>query len=338
MQEVAKRKRKSRMQYSAELRTFALTLQFYSSKAYRYVRKTFNNLLPEPSTIRKWYKCVDGQPGFTSEVFNALKNKVKINDPIICNLVLDEISIRQHIEYDGKKYYGYEHLGFANSNIEKYFPNEAKNALVFMLVALNAHWKVPIGYFLINSLNAQERASLLENCLQLIAETRVHINSITFDGAYVNIAMCNVLGANFEIGPNFKPYFINPATKEKIYCFFYPSHMVKLVRNTLGQYLLLKRNNHDILWNDIVSLQKLQEEEGLKAATKLTKNHISFHTNKMKVKLAAQTLSDSVSCALQFVAKCIPERQSPDETAKFCKILNDAFDICTHNVSKAIKL
>lgn len=49
MQKVRKRKKK----YSPELRTFALTLQFYSSKAYRYVRKTFNNLLPEPSTIRK---------------------------------------------------------------------------------------------------------------------------------------------------------------------------------------------------------------------------------------------------------------------------------------------
>lgn len=45
----------------------------------------------------------------------------------------------------------------------------------------------------------------------------------------------------------------------------------------------------------------------------------------MKVKLAAQTLT---GCALQFVAKCIPERlQSPDKTAKFCKIFNDAFDI-----------
>lgn len=68
--------------------------------------------------------------------------------------MLDEISIRQQIEYDCKKYYGYENLGFANSNIEKDFPSEARNALVFMLVALNAHWKVPIGYFLINSLNA----------------------------------------------------------------------------------------------------------------------------------------------------------------------------------------
>lgn len=114
------------MKYSAELRTFALTLQFYSSKAYRYVHKTFKNLLPEPSMIRKWYKCVDGQPGFTNEVFNVLKNKVKIKDPIISNLVLDEISIRQEIEYDGTKYYGYENLGFANSN-KKDFPSEARN-------------------------------------------------------------------------------------------------------------------------------------------------------------------------------------------------------------------
>lgn len=37
-----------------ELKKFALTLNFYSSKAYDYVRKSFNFSLPHPSTLRKW--------------------------------------------------------------------------------------------------------------------------------------------------------------------------------------------------------------------------------------------------------------------------------------------
>lgn len=37
-----------------EIKEFALTLQFYSSKAYNYVRRTFGLALPHPSTIRKW--------------------------------------------------------------------------------------------------------------------------------------------------------------------------------------------------------------------------------------------------------------------------------------------
>jgi len=140
--------------------------------------------------------------------------------------------------------------------------------------------------------------------------------------------MCVSLDANFEIGTNFKPYFIDPVTQNKIYCFFDPCHMLKLVRNTIGDKSILIFNGEKILWEDIVLLQKLQEEEGLRAATKITKKHIAYKTNKMNVKLAAQTLSESVSCALQFVEKCRPNYlQSPKATAQFCKIFNDAFDL-----------
>ena len=41
--------------YSPELKSFALTLQFYSTKAYNFVRKTFNLAVPHPVQIRKWY-------------------------------------------------------------------------------------------------------------------------------------------------------------------------------------------------------------------------------------------------------------------------------------------
>ena len=39
----------SKAVYPAELRAFALALQFYSARAYDYVRKTFNNCLSTPS-------------------------------------------------------------------------------------------------------------------------------------------------------------------------------------------------------------------------------------------------------------------------------------------------
>lgn len=75
-------KTNSRNKFSPELRSFALTLQFYSSKAYDYVRKTLNNGLPHPSTLRRWYQHVDGCPGFTKEAFEALKVIVSENKKI----------------------------------------------------------------------------------------------------------------------------------------------------------------------------------------------------------------------------------------------------------------
>lgn len=222
MREIFKRKQTKKKKYLPELRAFALTLNFYSSKAYNYVRKSFCNLLPEPSTIRKWYSVLNGRPGFTAEAFEALKCQVEKSDnPIICNIVIDEIAIRQQVTYDGQRYYGLIDFGVDhNDAFHVDHSLKATNALVFMLVAINGHWKIPVGYFLLNSLNGAERASLLEKCLELIEMTGVEVHFVTFDGASVNINMCKYLGANFELGTAFKPYFINPVTKKKNLLFF----------------------------------------------------------------------------------------------------------------------
>jgi len=150
-----------------------------------------------------------------------------------------------------------------------------------MLVAINGHWKIPVEYFLLNSLNGAERASLLEKCLELIEMTRVEVHSVTFDGASANINMCKCLGANFELGTNFNPYFINPITKKKVFCFCDACHILKLVRNTLGDQNILKSKDADIHWQDIVLLQEMEEKEGLRAGTKLTKKRILYENNRM---------------------------------------------------------
>ena len=63
--------------YSPELRSFALTLQFYSSKAYEFVRKTFNLSLPHQRQMRRWYSKIPAEPGFTQPSFEALSLKVE---------------------------------------------------------------------------------------------------------------------------------------------------------------------------------------------------------------------------------------------------------------------
>lgn len=97
--------------------------------------------------MSKWYTHVDAKPGFTNESFKNLALKVKFSTvPVVCALMLDEMAIRQHLEFDGKTYYGGVDLGTGmdNDNLEK-----AKQCLVFMVVSINENWKIPIGYFLI---------------------------------------------------------------------------------------------------------------------------------------------------------------------------------------------
>ncbi|KAG5865011.1 hypothetical protein JTB14_017214 [Gonioctena quinquepunctata] len=52
-----------RQKYDAVIRSFAMTLNFHSSKAYEYVQKTFNLALPSQRVIRGWFSNISCEPG-----------------------------------------------------------------------------------------------------------------------------------------------------------------------------------------------------------------------------------------------------------------------------------
>jgi len=141
--------------YSPKLRSFALTLYFYSPHAYRYVRKVFKDTcLPHPRTIEKWLKTIDGRPGFTSEAFSALETRTKLRPEkqLVCVLMMDEVAIRQQIVWDGNKFVGYIDMG---TGLDDDSMPVAKDALTFMAVGVNDSFKVRVGYFLIDGLGGE---------------------------------------------------------------------------------------------------------------------------------------------------------------------------------------
>ncbi|KAE9543700.1 hypothetical protein AGLY_002096 [Aphis glycines] len=226
--------------YTLAIRSFALTLQFYSAKAYSFVRKMFKNLLPHPATLKKWYSVIEGEPGFTHEAFIVIKTKaLQSSESIICNIVMDEMAIRKQISFLNGKFYCGVNLGTGLENSDSDNIQEATNSLIFLAVGINGHWKIPVGYLLVHSFSGTERANLLTKCLELIEETGAKCFSITFDGAPYNLSMCKSLGANFDFSSkDFKPWFHNPSYPEKkneiTYVLWDACHMIKLVRNTLG--------------------------------------------------------------------------------------------------------
>lgn len=163
-----------------------MTLHFYSPKAYLYVRQKFETCLPHPRTIKKWYQSVDAEPGFTTESLSAIKFKVlSTKYPLLCNLVMDEMAIRQRIEWDGKRMHGYVNFG-NNSNGGGDHLCEAKEAFVFLVTAINGAWKIPVGYFLIDGMTGEQKSHLVKQCLELLSTTGVEVVSLTFDGCSAN--------------------------------------------------------------------------------------------------------------------------------------------------------
>ena len=167
---VQQKKKKNPGAYPPELRSFALTLKFYSTKAYNFVRKSFDLGLPHTSAIRSWYSCIEGEPGFTKATFSAMSAKVsaskKNGQDVLCSLMLDEMAIRKHVEWDGKRFRGFVDLGTGLSDDDS-MP-AATEALVIMAVSINSNWKVPCGYFLIDGLSGKVKANLITICLQNI--------------------------------------------------------------------------------------------------------------------------------------------------------------------------
>ncbi|VEN56482.1 unnamed protein product [Callosobruchus maculatus] len=318
-----------KQKYTPALRSFALTLHFYSPKAYSFVRKFFNSSLPHPVTISKWYRTIDGSPGWNEVALKTLKIKVQESPEkkILCNLVFDEMSIRKQIEWDGRKFHGYVDLG---TNINSDLLLEAKEVLCFMLVCINGSWKIPVGYFLLDGLGATAKAALLTNCLTFLHESGVVVTSITFDGTPTNFSMVSLLGAQFSDPATIKPFFYHPITAAKVYIFLDACHMVKLVRNCFGSLQNFEdADNKQVSWSYINALVNLQYEEQLHLATKIKMRHLQWAKEKMKVRLARQTLSKSVSDALYYLAVDLKHHTfiHAEPTANFVKLFNDLFDI-----------
>ncbi|CAL1284507.1 unnamed protein product [Larinioides sclopetarius] len=246
----------SKQEYPAELRAFALTLHFYSSKAYDYVRKNFQTCLPHPSTLRKWYQSIDGSPGFTDAALSALKMKVseatKLNKTVICALIVDEMSIKKHIDWIKDKFIGY--VDFGTRLDDDQLP-VATEAYTFMLNCVNGHWKIPIGYFLINGLTAQERANIIQECLKIVHETGIEVVTLTLDGTSTNLSTIQYLGGSINAS-NLVYSFKHPISDNDIHVILDPCHMIKLVRNTLASKgSILYGQGRMIKWEYIESAQ-----------------------------------------------------------------------------------
>jgi hypothetical protein len=315
--------------YSAELRSFALTLHFYSPRAYEYVRKVFDTCLPHPKTIQKWYRCIDGKPGFSEDAFRALQARVNSRStPTVCVLMMDEVAIRQQLDWDGKRYHGYIDMG---TEIDNDSLPMAKEALVFMVVAVNDHFKLPVGYFLINGLGALERANLIKQCLTKLNDVGVNVVSLTFDGAASNLSMASLLGCNLNDAQSadFNTSFSHPVTNDAVVILPDPCHMLKLVRNTLTDKKSVVDDQNKIVNFDYINkLHKLQEKEGLHLGNRLRSAHIASFKKKMNVKLAAQLLSQSVATSLEFcMRENLPDFVGAGPTIRFICMFDKLFDV-----------
>lgn len=322
------------------MRQFCIALYYYSPNGYRYIRHVFHKNLPDPRTIRGWLQSVESGPGVTSTALDSLKLKAeeykKFDKQLLVSLMKDEIYIKKKIDYNEVDH---QFEGFVscndrnqsdelNENQQKRLP-VAKTAMVYM--AVGKDFKIPVAYFFLSGLNAYSSAALTQLVIKSINNTGAKVISLTQDGPRENITMAKLLGADF---PNDKPYFPSPTDpNDKIYVILDPPHMLKLSRGCLKHHQLYC-NGKPMHWKFIENLHRIQQGRNINLVNKLSKRHIDFHTNPMNVRIACETLSESVADCIDLLRNDgYNEFQNSEETSEYIRHNNNSFDIMNYKPS-----
>jgi hypothetical protein len=284
--------------YSEELKSFAVSFHFYSVQAYEYVRKFL--CLPHPDTLRRWTSSHDVEPGFMSDVLTGLKDQLQ-NDQNMKDVAVmfDAMSIRKQVIFDSKRqsyagYVNHGHLQVASSDAL------ASESLAFLVVGLKKFFKVPFGYFLIDKIDAKQQAQLVKDAITLLSDSGFNVEAVVCDGSFTNQSTATVLGCDFK-AEQMTTDINHPSVCHSVSFMFDACHLLKNVRSALGEMKILYAGGDKIEWRFITELHKLQSTSNLHLCNKLKGAHINYTKNKMKVSLAAQTLSSSVATAIDFL-------------------------------------
>lgn len=338
------RSSKDRTKISPVVRNFCLRLQFHSNRAYQELRAFFDNALPTSNTLRRWLRCVDAKPGITEMALDAISEKAKAykneGKKLHVCLMSDEMSTMKHLSwFRAKKLFS----GFCsntnsttNRNAESMGQDDikkmpiSKDALVFM--AVGPDFKIPVAYFLLTGLNAVDRAALTLEVVKSIDERGAKVTSFTSDGLNANLATAKELGADFK---NNRPFFLRPSNKkERIHIIFDVPHMLKLVRKHFAEGKL-SYNGEKLNWELIKILVSKQSKENFNYGNKLTRHHINWHTQPMNVRLACETISNSVADALeQLDEDGYEEFHECGPTVKFVRLFNNVYDAMNQRENK----
>lgn len=211
--------RGGRSPYSEAVRTFCLSVHYYSPRTYAYLRQKFNNTLPHESTMRAWLNNsnIDASPGIIASALQVVQDRAqKMRDDgktLICNLVFDEMAIRKNVQWCQRMrcFVGYSTFGdyaldpndLNTDETPDDFP-VANQTIVFMLCGISDYFQIPIAYYFIRTLDAGYRVMLLNYIIEEVSKRGIMIASITFDGYVSNASMCEMLGADLKKAPNFK--------------------------------------------------------------------------------------------------------------------------------------
>ena len=214
-------------------------------------------------------------------------------------LMIDAMALKKHISYDASSQESIGYVDLGSGPCED--ADVASEALVLLVVGLKGHWKAPISYFFTRSLTQDLQKNLVECALVALDEVGVTVSLLTMNGHATNLGMARLFGCDFRQPGQLRTWFPHPSSNHPVHVLIDACHALKIVRNMLEAYYSVQSERGVIQWSHFVRLHEVQHDQGLHFANKLSRRHIQFKKQIMKVALAAQTVSSSVAKAMQFL-------------------------------------
>lgn len=314
---------KKRTSWSKDEKQLALSLYYKSPGNYKHMIEKLKFCLPSVRVIQSWLKILYLRTGVNNTLSRklALKAKTMTDRERTCAVMFDEIALKKQLEFNISEdvVEGYQDL--ASLGKEDKIGN---TALVFFIRGLFNNWKIPFCYFIsAGPVKSPSLQHIIVEVIRRLRELTFNPMVLVCDQGSNNRSAMKLLGASSE----------NPAItidEKKIFTCFDVPHLLKSLRNNfINPKLKFVIDNVPVSWSDVTKTYEIdQNSNTTRAMLKIGEKHL-YPTNfqKMRVKYAAQTFSNSVAAAVETAARTNQLQSSTSlETAKFIRKINDIFD------------
>lgn len=203
--------------------------------------------------------------------------------------------------------------------------------MVFMFCSFADKHSQPIAVFASKGpTRGTVLAQLIMKAIVHLEDAGVYVDAIVCDGAATNRRMWKEFNISGNL-QNTRYAFVHPFDdNRKVFVFSDAPHLIKCVRNRLLAQKALKLSGEQILWAhyDKLYVADTNDPGYLRVCPKLSFSHLNpTTTEKMRVKLATQLFSRSVTDGLEYYSKRgILGLENVKGTVKFTLMFNDLFD------------
>ncbi|KAK3930924.1 Transposable element P transposase [Frankliniella fusca] len=292
-----------------------------SPKAYRFLQRYIT--LPSESCLKVLLSQISVKPGIIAPCLSILKDIVSKLAPKDrhCVLLFDEIFLRGHLRYVSslKMVHGFEDYGpDGRTHLI------ADHALGFMVQGLNAHWVLPIAFYLVSKTCP---STILKKCIKSV------IRSLRDVGLTVVASVSDQGPTNRstirELKEECGDSVFYCVDQSRVYHVWDVPHLMKSVRNNLLTSNLIFGSGKLAKWRDVIDYYNL--DNSLCKMSVLTRKHLDPKgRDKMRVSLASQALGSRTANGMEYTHRVTNGEKLPScmDTVEFIRLIDFYFDIC----------